>query len=496
MTNISPLTYKLIKDFSRSDNEELPSNEDFLKWRKKHLLRKKVLENIIRKKYFLKKKIQKKVSSDLIEEIIAKSEHSQEKINSNDKKILQNALLKYRDIIRNLSKDNLLNKKTYNWLISLSSSELEEIIFPYRKNKSLVFYMTHSLGNMIKIEKDNETFLYIAVWKILFNLDNETIGYHIIRNKYPDWGNFKEEELKEVSKKIIEEKNKIDQYFKNYYLKKILYLSKRYKNHFLIIKNILSENIEKAKHVFQDPEKIEKEINKNYEKKISHLKKEKLNKISHYIITLFLVRIIFFLVIELPLISITGDKFSSFHIFITLLLPIILVLIFSLTISLPKEKNQKKFVLETMSIIYKKDFGDNYNFKKKNKSFTHILVGIIYTIFFVLFFGIIIISLNLIGFPFIFSLILFFFISLSSFLTIKMGRKIREVWIIEEKNKKFNTVIETLSLPLIYLEKYFTLLQEKHEKILKIENISFGKIIKKKREWRNYLKEKKENIYK
>ncbi len=495
MIDISPLTHKLIKDFSRPDNEKLHSTEDFLKWRKKHLLRKKYLENIIRRKYFLKNKIQKNVSPDLIEELIAKSEYSQKNINDKHKEDLKNILLRYSDIVRNLSKNNLLNRENYNWLISLSSSELEEIIFPYKKNKSLVFYMTHSLGNMIKIEKDKEVFLYIAVWKTLFNLDKDTIIYHVLKNKYPNWNNLESKELEEISKKIIEDKNEIDQYFKNYFLKKILHFSRRYKNHFLVIKNIILEDTEKEKKVFQSPEKTEEEINKNYEKKISHLKKERRYKVFLFTVVLVLIRAVFFIFIELPLINETGVQFSSFHILTTLLLPIILFLFFSLAISFPKEKNRKKFVLEAMSIIYRKDFDDNYNFKK-NKSFTHILVGIIYTILFISFFGAITASLSLIGFPIIFSLILFFFISLSSFLTIKAGKNIREIWIIEEENKKINTIIETLSLPLIYLEKYFTLLREKNEKILKTKNLPIEKISKEKKDWINYLKEKKENIYK
>ncbi len=101
----------------------------------------------------------------------------------------------------------------YNWLLEITACEIEEVLYPFIKEKALIDYMFELMKERIRLnegpvvwkglnEEEKNTQIYIAVQEALFKLDHPIIGYNLIKYKYPQWKNATREWFLEITKNI------------------------------------------------------------------------------------------------------------------------------------------------------------------------------------------------------------------------------------------------------------------------------------------------------
>ncbi len=533
MPEISPLTKKLIKDYKQLVKESSVEEKDdsikideitlrvgsfyekirgVIDWKGEHLLKRNVIERILRRKIFSKTAISTSASvipaESFVTDIIRSGNFGNTYVGKNKIKEVQKILDKYIYIINNIPhKGNGHSIIFGSWLSSVAACEIEEVLSDEKKERLVLAYTFSSLKKIVVTEekidkKEEELLLYIATQQALFSLDNPIITYHLLKFKYSNWNNLSKKELSDISKNIYEEKKYIESLLKHPLLKKFYQFCKKYNTPYLLLGDILSENNKDIEDIILSPQQIEKKIVKHYQKRVERTKTLLYRAALYSTISIFVTNIAALLAIEVPLSKyIEIGEFTSFVIAVDVLVPTLLMALLVITVSPPPEKNKKKVILETMKVLYKKETEDIYIIKKpiKKRPVLYFFVSIFYAISFFLSVGIIVWVLSLINFPLLSYFIFIIFLSLIAFAGVKIRERSKELYMIEIKDNFLTIVVDIFALPVIQLGRWITARWEKYNVLSVIFSafldMPFKIFLEFLDQWRNYLKEKKEEIY-
>jgi hypothetical protein len=514
MAKISPLTQKIIKDFSREKKSSKKKNDYFVRIERtpintvfrnkiiekgeegeKRALRRIVITSFLRKRLSSKDLLQTNPKSNarlLFAEIISRGYLSKNKIKN----------LKFQKVSIVLEKYSYLLKYSPNqknnfkrWITEVASCELEEVIWSGREEKIFTSYMVRSLMEEAEIEnnseKINSTFLFrISSKKAIFKgVDLPVFSYYFIKDKYPFWGEASEKDLEKIITTISKDKEEAEKEFRSTAYKKVFLFCKKNALPFLLIKDLFNENSEKIKEVLSDPQETEKQVKKIYEER-----RKEVEKITYFSGTILAILLFVF---NLSLFKFTVNSFDS--LLGVFLLPL-LVLLITVTTTLPLDKNKNKVLLKVIDIIYKKEDREKKKISlKKHKKSVVFAINIFYSFFFAVLMALFIFLLFIIEMKTIHSFVFFFTLLLTSFFMVKIRKKTRELFIIEKKEKVIEVALDALSFPLVKTEKALEINEKKcHPAFMITESL----IRMRKKDiadlfinWKLKLKQKKEKIY-
>ncbi len=485
-------------------------------WKGEHLLRRGAIERILRRKTLPNVNIlreDKKTidGKSLVLELIRAGHLPNDKIKESKIEEVQKILDKYAYILNNLPKEeNDYKVDTYQWLISIASCEVEEILIPSKEEKFLLMYMFEQMKQAVQIEngsfgdideKTKETLLYIAVQRALFNLDEPIITYHLFKHNYSNWKNLPQANLESFTRKIYQIREKIDYYFEHKLETKLYHLAKKQKTPYLLLGDILKENQKNPEEVLGNPETLEKKIKGAYQNRVETMKKRLSRSAAYATVSIFITNVAALWMLEIPLARLMNYDYPKIAIFVTIIIPTLLMAAFVLTISPPPRENFHKVLLETMKIVYEKNKIDPIKVKRGQKrgAISNFLINTIWFFSLAVSVAIIIYGLSLASFPPLSYIIFIIFLSLISFAGTKIRDRAKELQMVEGKESFINVLLDIFALPVIRLGKWFTGKWKRYNIIsiffsalIDLPFISFVKFLE---DWRNFLKEKREDIY-
>jgi hypothetical protein len=464
MPELSPLTQKLIKDLSRS-SKAVDIKRDVLK---KALL------------FFVENNVSPTVDSFL--EKIGCSIEKKEK--------LQEIIDKYFYIIKNLPPNATGSREVFiAWILSIASHEIEEF---FKGENVFLFYVFNSIKKTIEINEDVENrdlLLYVAVQKTIFNFNNTLIAYHLLKLKHDKWENYTAEDIKKITPQIYKERREMSSLLNNFHLRKINRLCKQRKLSYLVFKDIL-KNPKNTKELLSDPEQVEKEVITYYEKHLERIKNNTLNLITLFALFALITKIAFLLFLEVPLF-----EFNNFTASLSGLLPTILIALLAIKVQSPPLKNRKKLVLQVVKILYKKEEKPMViNIPKERKNH-YLLIDIFYFLGFLVFASLLVFLFTFI-LPLLSSFLLVFYLLFIAFLDVLIRERIKEFLVIEKNENFLNIIVDMLAFPLVKIKSWPNLEKEKKKKKVSFSFSYKLDIFSRCKKIKNYLKEKKENIYK
>ncbi len=460
MPELSPLTQKLIKELNRSS------------------------KRVDVKKDAIKKALYFFVENDTLPTADSFSEKIKFSIEKKEK--LQKILDKYFYIIRNLPSNATGSRETFiTWVLSVATSEIEESL---QGEDPFLFYFFNYLKKTIEVDGEKELLLYIAIQKTIFNFDNHLIAYHLLKIKYDNWENYTAGDIKNITPQIYKERREISSLLDNFHLKKINLLCKQRKLSYLVLREIIKKN---DKELLSDPEYIEKEIIDYYEKYLQEIKNSALGLITFFALFILVTKIALLLFLEIPLFG-----FNDFTSSLTGLLPTILVALLSFKVRSPSLTNRKKLVLQIIRILYKKEEEPIPISLPKERKNTYLLIDGFYFFGFLVLTSLLFWSFTLL-LPLLSSFILLFYLLLVAFLDVLIRERMKEVFVIEKKENLVNVIVDMLAFPLIKIKSWDRKEKEKKKKkkISFTINYNFD-LSSRYKKIKNYLREKKENIYK
>ncbi len=492
MSEISPLTQKIIKDFFRAQKNDFLENERFSFFfpEKKLLflfslkkndynytlsLRKHIVEKKVKKIFWkLIKDFQnnKKIAtSGDFARIVSLWKKEDVDDNSKDEEVLRFILEKYFLLLVGLLREDSKNISLFDWTISLMSFEIAHFFSKPNKKDVISFFMFNRIKDVLDVEEDvddvvKNSLIFSSVQKSLFGFNNNALTYFLFIYFNEDWKEVPLDTVFNFVKKIKKEKEKIDFVVSHHLSKKIIRFCNSFKIVFLNIENILKKGEDDCREIFFLPESVEKETLSFYKKSEEVVKNNFYKKIAFYSLFLFLFSSFIYL-ITTPF-SLIEKNLLLFW----LLSPSLIFSFFAITIPFPFRKNKKKVVLETIRAIYKRERKDLFVIKKRRKSFLFFAAISFYLLLFVFVSWMLLKFLLLLNASLNFFLLYLFILCLVAYLLVSIRRSTDILFATERKERFLDIIIDVFAFPLLLIEKII-----KTSRIEKLSPVLFLKTI-------------------
>ncbi len=540
MTELSPKTKELIQRYQRWQQSQKPKEgaatihvdeiaskvaafyeklRGIIDWKEEHLLRKRAIERILKRRFFSEVDItngnvsDQKIARPLVLELIRGGHFPNDRIEEQKIPYVQETINKYIHIINNSSKKNGKEKsklQLYNWLCSIAACEIEEILTPPSKERALIDFMFQSIKDQIKVsnkvlkrevaEKEKNIQTYIAVQRALFKLDTPVISYHLIKYKYPEWKNLSSEKLNEISKNIYSIWADIENQLNHPLSDKFYKITEKYDTPYLLLGDVLSEEPQEGEKI-KNPEKLEGSIRKAYNKRVKTLKSRLGRAATYSTLSIFLTNIISLLAVEIPATKLLTGSFNFWAIGVDIIGPTFLMFLLVMTIKPPKRENLNQVIIEIMKIVYPKKEKEFYEIKPlpKRSFVINFIIRFLYTLGFIIVVGLIIWGLYQVNFPPLSYIIFIIFLSLIAFAGAKIRQRAKELQVIEEKESIIRFFFDPFAVPIVQLGKWLTARWKRYNVIAAffsaLIDMPFTIFIEFIEQWRYFLKERKEKIH-
>ena len=484
-------------------------------WREEHLMRRSAISRMLKRRLVLTKD-SKTVTEPLILELIRGGHFPNDRIEESKIGVVQKSIEKYLYISENRPTNVSERRKmqTYNWLMDVAACEIEEIVSPPQRERALMEYMTDLMQERIKInqgvlvmggmsEEEKNTQIYIAVQRGLFKLDQAIICYHLLKRRYPEWFNLSPSQLQEITDNIYLISDDLEKEMNHRLGDKFYRICERYDTPYLLLGDILSqENPLEIEKKIASAEAAEGLIREVYTKRYATLKKRLYRAAFYSTLSIFSTNVFSIIVLEWPVAKYLLNMYMGpITIVVDILGPTFLMLILALTISLPPKSNLDAVIMETMKIIYQREKNDAYEIKvsKKRGVITKTLIVLIYILGASISFGLVIWAFELAKFPPTSVLINLIFVALIAFAGAAVRERSKELTVEEKPGNVLGFLFDVLFLPVVSTGRWLSNKWKQYNAITALFNalidMPFSIFTEFLEQWRNFLKEKKEEIH-
>jgi len=363
---------------------------------------------------------------------------------------------------RSLEKQQYLNK----FLIDLLTCEIEEILSPAetQRSASYNFFIFQVLRRKIKIEglteDQRDSFFLAALEKTYRRSDKSYQRYHLFTTFYKPINQYSNSELETLATKIPAIFNKIEEIIKSPYAESLARFTRKQLPSFLILFVIIKTKFKDISTVLTDKTKLWSEIDATCREKYQQIGVRLRNLAIRSFIYIFLTKMIFALILELPISQYFYGDVNMTSIIINSIFPPVLMLLIISFFHLPGEDNTKKIYQRIINIV---DVDTTFEttvayLPKKPREKKPILIfgfTIFYSITFIITLGLMYEVLNYFNFNLVSQAVFLFFVSVVTFFSYRIKQFVNE-YRLEEKQSALGPVVDFFFMPILSLGKFFS----------------------------------------
>jgi len=483
---------------------------EVVEWQEKHLMRRIAIERILRRRLLLRINKQE-IAEVFVLELIRGGHFANNQIEKTKIKEIREILNKYSFILNNAPSlpANKTQSEFYNQIFGIAACEIEKCLAPssYLKIDALISYMEEVMTQRIKIgeralnskkitNQEKNTQIYIAVQQALFKLDRHIISYNLIKRWYPNWANFSQLEIEEITKKIFLIWNSLEKTLSHPLANKFYKICEKYDTAYLLLGDVLSESPIDIEEKIIQPKILEELITRAYRKRLRTLKSRMRRAAFYSTLSIFITNIFTLYLLELPFAKYVMGHINLFAAIIDVLGPTTLMFILVMTIKLPSKENLELVLSEVKKIVYQQESNDIYEVEiyPKRGFISKLIIGLLYALSFCICFGTVIWCLYRLSYPPLSYLLLTIFTCLIAFTGVRIRQRSKELHIKEEKEHFFHILVDPLSVPVIQVGKWILSKWRKVNFVGTIFNVlidmPFLIFVEFLEQWRYFLKEK------
>lgn len=480
-----------------------------VEFREDHLILRAAIERILRRRLMLNPS-GKGEGENLLRELLWARYFDIGTLGGEDIKKTQKII----DIYLYLRNKSLIGRNSnqisyYNqFLIDLATAEIEELLLPEisMKKMNLSYFIFQVLHNKIKIEelddKIKDIYFLVAIEKTFRRSDRAYLRYHLFINLFKRLIEFNKEELEKFSSNLFESLKKIDDFINNSYVDSLVKYTRKQLPPFIVLFDLIKNKFEKIESILTNKEKLWLEVEYLCRQKYQQLSTRIRNLAVKSFIYIFLTKMIFALILEIPLSKVFYNEINLNSIIINTIFPPFLMAGIVSIFRIPGEDNTKKIYQRILEIIDKDlTFETKVSFipKKKKKQKSSLIFGftIIYSLAFILTFTLIYEMLTYLNFNLVSQIVFIFFVSVVTFFSYRIKSMTNELKL-QEKESIFTPFIDFFFMPILSLGKFFS------QEIARLNffififdfiiEAPFKFIVEAFEEWINFVKKRKEEI--
>jgi len=436
-------------------------------YKEDHLIRKSAIARIVKRVLTTGKK-GSDLALPLIEELISarylpNGQIAETAVNR-VRDILNKYIVIYNAIVdRGFCKEE--SKDFFVWLVKLLSSEIEEFLVPDPESRITVDAMQRVVRKAVVIEKNRKNDvtekniqIYIAVMKSLLKADEVTIDYHLIKYYFPNWSELALQDAEGIAVDVKNKQAVIKRHYDHFLNERLTKEFKKYAVVFWMLQQIIVDNRGDCMSIFQNRKLLSDAIAKVCAAKYKTIKGKVRRAIVRSVIYIFLTKIIFGILLELPFDYFILQSLDWLPLGINAIFPPAMMAFIGLSINTPKKNNTDEIIKEAFAIVYN-DAGQEHIVKlpKHRKNFTGFILKFFYLVMYAVSFGAIIYGLRKIDFSIASMAIFLLFLTMVSFFSLRIMKNAREL-IILQKKENFRAVILTfLAIPILRVGRWISL---------------------------------------
>ena len=485
-------------------------------YKEDHLLRKNAIARILKRQIVIQGAIKeldsREMSKFLLLELIRASYLPNNKIPEEKIGEIASLIEKYKKL-RNLSLSLFQNgikenNDLTNWIMALMASDIEQRLTDNSANNMVIQSMYQILVNIVRLPQDSiyrddlEIQIFLAIYRNYLKYDKGMQSYILLKYFYPEWDSAQVVEIEAVGKSILSLRQKISGQINHPLVPQLNIIAKRYTIFFTVLVDAIKNNPNEIyKLAKTDNKKFNEEIEKVCKKRYRQAKSKLWRAAVRSIIYIFLTKSIFAILLEVPVIKYFNHHINPISLAVNISFPALLLFIVVFFTRLPKKANGLKIISGIDEIMYlERKRQDLFILRKPSKRarWKNVLFGIIYSITFLLTFGLVVWALDLAKFHWISIVIFLFFLALVSFFIIRIRKGIKEMIVAEERPNILSLLVDFFYMPIIATGKW---LSEEFDHINFfvfimdfIIEAPFKIFLEIAEEWTKYVRERKDEI--
>ncbi|MEI8360697.1 MAG: hypothetical protein WCG01_01005 [bacterium] len=484
--------------------------------KEEHLLYKNAIDRILKRQINIEMtKDGKQIAKHLLVELIragylANNKLPESKIDEIG--LIINRYLRFKKVALDATEQTLEFKERLDlarWIIAIAACEIEEKLRRSKVDQVIVGNMYDMLGNSIelppesKFHQDREIQIYVSIYRSYFRADRDMVSHILFKYYIRDWQNANDEQIVKIATNIVHLRDAINKQIDHPLAAQISKIVNRYYIYYSILTEVVSndprgvyENLQKDPKAF--PRDIKVVCGKRYKSAKAKLWRAGIRSIIY----LFITKSIVVLILEIPVAQLLGETINNNSLAINVAFPPVLLFFIILFSALPTDKNTARIIegIEELTFVEKKRkepimlrIYDHARSKIKNWIF-----GAIYIITFFVSFGGVVYLLRQINFNLVSIAIFTLFLALISFFSVRIRKRVRELFVIDAKENLLMFVVDFFYIPIMAVGR---ILSENFSKlnvfVLIMDFIieaPFKIFVEIAEEWTKYIRERKDDI--
>lgn len=354
---------------------------------------------------------------------------------------------------------NKINEGELNeWVYHLLSSNIEGLLRDNTKKEAMISYIFHNERRLIKIEDDTEETrdaqTFIAIRRTYAKEDLPFLRYALFVQYF---GKLSKENLQDTvenftqGKRVIEEQLNYKGRFKIYeYIKRAI-------PPFLILEDVMRSYNGKFKSLTHNDSEFIKVIEETCNARYANISSKVRRAIVRSIIFILLSKVFLAFTIEG-----TYDRIVYGHIVwpvlaINIAIPVGMMILVSFFIKAPGKDNTERIVARIQSLLYdaKPQLGRQliFSHNPKSKSMMDTIFTVVWSLTYLISFGIIIYILSRLGFNFVSQIFFLFFFAIVCFLSYRINQA-ANLYTVKDKPRAITFFVDFFFMPIARVGSY------------------------------------------
>lgn len=438
-----------------------------VEYREDHLILRAAIERILRRRFSLNSN-GKGEAENLLRELLWARYFDNGILGSEDTIAIQNLLNKYV-LLRNqmvVGRDSELKLYLDKFLLDIITCEIEESLKPQSAQiqTNLSFFIYQVLRQKIKIEDlkedQKDAYFLVAIEKVFGKSDTAYLRYHLFITFYKALNSYSDKELKNIIPKLPSIFKKIDDMITNPYVDNLVKFTRKQMPPFLVLFSLIKSKPAEMNSILTNREKLWNEVDQKCREKYQQLGGRVRTLAVRSFIYILLTKMIFAIILEIPISNYFYGEVSRDAIIINSLFPPILMVIILGFFKMPGEENTRKIFQRIVDIIDEdKSFETKVAFfpKKSSPKRPILIFGftVFYSLTFLVTFSLIYEALKYINFNLVSMIIFVFFVSVVTFFSYRI-RQITKELRLEEKTGVLSPLVDFFFMPILSMGKFFS----------------------------------------
>lgn len=408
-----------------------------VEFRADHLIRRAAIERILKRRVMLNGG-GRNIAEQLIVELLWARYIDSSLVDNEKSAAIQDIIDRYLV----LKHRGTLGSVSWDTLVGLASSEIEETIISARKRIALTNFFYQAIRPKVALaDTDGEyanMLIYIAVERAYAQSDDAFVTYHLLRVIFPEWFGATAETAAAHSERLISTIALVAKSFRDPVGDPLFRYVRSHTPPYLLVRDFFMETGEKARSILADQTQLEQKLAEIAGRRYQEIGNKVRRAVVRSFIYIFLTKMVFALALEAPYDLYVARKIAYLPLAINTLFPPVLLFLVAGLFSVPQGDNTKRLTDAAQTILFRfESLKDDLHPFVGRPSTRRPLLTAVFSVFYLatyaITFGLIHLGLTSLHFSFASQVIFVFFIALVSFFAYRIRLSAKEYEMVDRQ---------------------------------------------------------------